>query len=208
MRSASRSKSRLKLSCDWIAPPCEAIIAPCARSGRERPSRTAAAMAIIIGTCICFWMPIWRAIWRCVTCAISCAITEATSDSLSETLISPVLTPMKPPGSAKALIEVSRTAKNSKSWRAPGAAEVRRAPRPFRYSATSGSSRYDGSRRRISRMTDSPMRRSVCSDSSADPESPRSGNGAGDSCPNARGTCGRKAPREAASSQARKRIRL
>ena len=98
-------------------------------------------MAIIIGICICFWIPIWRAMCRWVTCAISCASTEAISDSLSVALISPVCTPMKPPGRAKALIVGSRTANNSKSWRAPGKAAASCAPMPFRYSAISGSSR-------------------------------------------------------------------
>ena len=81
-----------------------------------------------------------RAMWRWVTCAISCASTDASSDSEAEETISPVFTPMKPPGSAKALIEPSRMAKKSNAWRTSGATATSRPPSRLRYSVTSASS--------------------------------------------------------------------
>ncbi len=73
-----------------------------------------------IDTCFCCASIL--AMCRWVTWPISCARTAATSDSDSAAISSPVCTPMKPPGSAKALIDGLAIAKNSNDW--PPAAGV------------------------------------------------------------------------------------
>ena len=61
------------------------------------------------------WLASMREMCRCVTWPISWLITVASSDSLPAAASRPVWMPMKPPGRAKALIDLSRTAKNS-NW--------------------------------------------------------------------------------------------
>ena len=77
------------------------------------------------------WRPrAWtaRAICRWVTCAISCASTLASCASFEVAVMRPWLRPMKPPGSAKALMLVSRTTKNRNRRCESGTCEAMRLP--------------------------------------------------------------------------------
>ena len=142
-RSASASLARVKLIWLCAARPCAAVTPPSTASlGRPvvAPIRIAASIAAIDAM---FARPAFcseRAMWRCVTCAISCASTPASSASLRVAVTRPAFTPMKPPGSAKALMPESRTAKNVKRCAPSWAWLDRRMPSACRYSLISGSS--------------------------------------------------------------------
>ena len=211
MRSASRSMSREKFSCAWMAAPCPPMMAALARStllarlAAMMPSSSEATASS--EACCCGAM--LRAMWRCVTCESSCAMTLANWSRVVVMAIRPRCAPTKPPGSANAFTLRSRTRKASHAKAVSVSPSIcptwRAAPTSgfqidCRYSSSTGSSRYAGSRR-ASRMICSPSRRSLPTLRSSDALSPSDGKR---TCARA-GVCSDGSSTRAAMTPARRR---
>ena len=109
--------SREKLSWPCAIAACPPTMAACAAS--PLLARLAASMpSSMAARPTSDWrlaLATLRAMWRCVTWDSSCASTEASSSRVPVIAISPRCTPTKPPGSANALTERSRTRKASQA---------------------------------------------------------------------------------------------